>query len=661
MSLQYALFPITASARTFPTIRSFALSFIPPLLFCTAEKAQLFATNLMSAPRAEPFQAFVSGRIRARLRALEHELRLFDAQIPLFGRIPGTSAADRTALVLQRNVKALLHDALQRYVAIADSYARYPLTIPQMAACHVLALQQLQLPALRERLDGLQRALAATLPRAAPGAGVDQQLGALQLAFPYGFIASLLSDAAFVRRLLRAAAAYRPDEHVAAVARVFELVRAFGGGSTDAACFALAESLVTFFSAPIMMRCRWSPRANLSAFEKSVLIARCGVRLCGLSPGIVAHLRSGACGGAEAAAAEEAEIQYSAVFRPNQYFDEENEVREVEHVVLELRKLQFQTSPSSMLWIFSNAMRLLKNSLSVDGKPVGADEIFQFFVYSLAAAKIPNLPALVNFVDSFVNDSLRETQYQYFITQFQTAYEFISSRQCESSKSMLFPFREIPDCLKKNVRLESEEAMALQGFAVYAFPTWKEECSKLFPAIIKYTGKLSDVAYVYKYSVIELDTSFYSKYNIELISTLNGSFFKIPDDMIFNYSMIRIQSGCFNEDVLNDIQLTSALMLMVPKNLKSSGKYKEEGLFDIVKETWKIQKIEDVFSIIAEIQKSLMVLGINNGTFTIDGILDYETLVALKKYIGKQDILLSPYIFNRILTNAESIFHTNNK
>ena len=478
----------------------------------------------------------------------------------------------------------------------------------------------------------------------------------------------LISDFGFMKDFILAVYEYRPENHVNVVSRIFKLIQGFKGyeefgrnnrffSVSNSLCFVLAESLVTFFSDSIMLHYKWSTNQNLSAFEKSVFISKNGIKLCGLNPKIIAYLRSNV-NDKDLNVNYDNILTFQEIYKPNIYFDEENEIREIDHIVYELRKLPYQTSPSSMLCIISNAMQFLKNSLSIDGKPVGADEIFQFFVYSLAAAKLPILPSLISFIDLFVDDSLRETQYQYFITQIQTAYDFIKSGLLKVSPFLLFPFKEVPENFKENIMINDEEPIILTGFEIYAFPTWKEEYKKLFPAMIRYTGDLSDIAYVYQYSIRKADFICSSNYNIDSIPTLNGSFFHLSNEMIYNYSMIKIQSGKFDDDSLNDIQLISALMLIVPKSLRNPEKYKKEDLFDIVKETWNLQKLDDICKIIAEIQKSLMTLGVNDGTFTIDGILDYETLSALKKYIDKEDIIISPYLVKRIQSNAESIFHT---
>jgi hypothetical protein len=88
------------------------------------------------------------------------------------------------------------------------------------------------------------------------------------------------------------------------------------------------------------------------------------------------------------------------------------EIAELHHIVLELRKLPLQLSPSSVLCVAANAIQMLTAALRLcAGRSVGGDEIFQFFVFCLSLAKVWCLPALVSFVDTFVDEAIRETNF----------------------------------------------------------------------------------------------------------------------------------------------------------------------------------------------------------------------------------------------------------
>jgi hypothetical protein len=93
-------------------------------------------------------------------------------------------------------------------------------------------------------------------------------------------------------------------------------------------------------------------------------------------------------------------------------------------------------SPLSVLCVPSNAIFWLPTALhEAAGQKIGADEIFQFCVLSLSVAKLCRLPGLISFVDTFIEEALRETKFEYYIEQMRSALDSPSASAATFSPS----------------------------------------------------------------------------------------------------------------------------------------------------------------------------------------------------------------------------------
>jgi hypothetical protein len=68
-------------------------------------------------------------------------------------------------------------------------------------------------------------------------------------------------------------------------------------------------------------------------------------------------------------------------------------------------------------------------------------------MFCLSQAKHWCLPALVASVNTFVDDALRETQFDYYIEQLRSRMEFIDARMLPVQPYLVLPFPSAPERL----------------------------------------------------------------------------------------------------------------------------------------------------------------------------------------------------------------------
>jgi hypothetical protein len=323
---------------------------------------------------------------------------------------------------------------------------------------------------------------------------------------------------------------------------------------------------------------------------------------------------------------------------------------ELHHIVLELRRLPVQVAPSSVLCVLANAIQMLTSALKLcAGRSVGADEIFQFFIFCLSMAKLPCLPALVSFVDTFIDDALRETKFDYYIEQLRSSLEFIDNRFMPVQPFVILPIQEPPPRLQSAMRLISSEPVSMKGFDVYAMPTWSPARFGLFPAMIRYTGT-RNFAKCYKFEVF--DTSQLDPgVKLDAIATLEGTFLQLTQERIEEYAMIQIDDGDFMSHI-DDITAISAMMKMVgagPVLNPSVGKL--EKLFGHLSRIWRLQShprgiVAQIRTVIEDVQRALIAQRLLPPTSPIDGVLDVSTLEAIEKVwsdFGRKSAATPPF------------------
>ena len=449
------------------------------------------------------FGRFLINTVKKRASSLESEILLFDSQIPLISCSPGSTSKDKKQLILQRNIKATLYTLLKYYIKKMEKMCGNYTSFQQTISCHLYVLKKDKFQILLQELYGQQSALTTlvgsdyqkyTNDNDVPA---DIHLKMIVLVFPFEFVVDLLSNADFFRKFLMTVLEYNPKNHVKYVSIIFNMIRNFKTLVTftnsvhfftakNPMYFMLAEHFITLFVHEKMFKINWNLLKNFSTQEKCILIAKHGMIACDLNQKLIDKVKSAAK--RREKNDNDEEIYLRPYEKTKEVEIEDMEIPELKHVVLELRKIPLQTSPSAMLYVLSNALQWLTSILTVDGEYIGADEIFQFFVFVLAMAKLNCLDGLISFIDTFVDDALRETKFEYYIQQLRSGKEFINDRLLPEQPYILFPFASVPERLNNVLKIVENETITLKGFEIYAFPTWNINIDNIFPSFIMYTG-----------------------------------------------------------------------------------------------------------------------------------------------------------------------------
>ncbi|EAY17272.1 hypothetical protein TVAG_266350 [Trichomonas vaginalis G3] len=576
--------------------------------------------------------------------------------------------------MLRRNIKATLHHLITEYCISMNSYNQDAAPLKMAISCHICTINLPQFQIKLHELFGQQSALTTlagkdyTKYTRDEDVPADIHLKMITLIFPYEFLSELLKSIDFLQIFTKIILNYKPQKHVNAIKSVFNAIKKFGANNdisninqfftaNEIMFFALAEHLVTIFTHKQMINSNWDPLRNFSTVEKSRLIAEEEFKALNLNQKLLDHLQS------HHDIIEKLknplpskslnELREICETKPELEFDENEkiEIPALHHVVLELRKMPLQCSPSGLLFTLSNALTMLTNAVSIGGEMVGADEIFQFFVYSLSAAKVWCLPAMALFVEKFVDDALLETKFQYLITQLNCAVEFIEGRKLSIKPFIILPHTKMTPEIEAKLSPVDDEIIVMKRFAVYAYPTFTEECQTVFPGMIKYTGKLEDQAFVRKFS-LKGSPSFLDDF--ESVASLNGAIFPLNQDYIVKHKMIRVDSGNM-VDSADDINRFSTLMLMFSGEINNPSTGKINKAFSIVNGIWKMaSNVAKLDLIVADLQMALVFIGKLPPNFHVDGIFNHDTYRALVELVGKRGkVELSPKMFENVKKLAE--------
>lgn len=747
------------------------------------------------------FSTFVLNTVKNLIIWIEAEIKIMDEQLSVLATAPGISKKDQIQLSLQRNIKSALHDLLVHYYRTMEQTLPAVAPLQQVISCHIFTFQQDNFQILLHELYGQQSALTTLVGEEYKKCTNDSDLPAdihlqmIFLVFPWEFIIDLLSNSKFLKTLLKTVLNYNPSKHVKAVSTIFNSIQKFQTLPLLASkirfftaqapmYFALAELLVTIFTYNIMMKSNWNTLLNFSIAEKCALIAQHGIEICELNSDLLGVLHEGSLKRSKDDQPSD-EFSYLRPIVSIQQLSSESEediddmeLPELRHVVLELRKIEYKYSPSSMLFCLSNALQWLTAALTVDGRQIGADESFQFFAFCLSHAKLSCLPAIVSFIDKYVDDALHETKYEYYIEHLRSGFQFIDNRLLPVQPFLIFPFANPPPHLKgiltrvkapsndtanstndvktvsststtnnanannsnntdsttdenkskkssstsetsntnstsnttstnnsdspsntnsttvinstskddsgdhrcivdnsdngnsqkENSRINAQdeihsknfhnsktgEPILMKGFEIYAFPTWTNEYNTLFPAMIRYTGKLtSAICYQYSVSSITALNAFNEKY--EAIPTLHGTFFQLKDELIKSAFMIKVENEDYEKEEEN-IEVFSSLMLMASKAIPNPKLSMLDQVFTSVKIEWHFRSNDSTVAIktaVAEVQKALLLLNFLPESFSIDGVFNFETISAIREFIKNRKLIITPQLFKAIVSAAK--------
>ena len=315
-----------------------------------------------------------------------------------------------------------------------------------------------------------------------------------------------------------------------------------------------------------------------------------------------------------------------------------------------------------MLFFLANAIQWIKSGLrAACGQDPGADELMPVFVYCLACSRPPFLPAMIAFIERFVDAALKETSFLYYIEQLKSSLEFITDRTLPVQPFLLFPFTELPDRLTGRLTLTNDEPLTIKGFEVWAFPTFSEMVDTWGPALIRYTGS-EKVARVYQFRV-DQDVQLVPNRSMDLVPTLKGAFLHFPHEMIAVNQMIEVEDGDFVSAIPNIVAISGMMIMSGVSRCKPTVVAMNRMYSEFCQEWASNEKelasrkkrgpLNEIRQRIAEMQKALVLLQRLPASFPLDGRLNVETLHALQKYYEKEDgrLVLRPYDY-RVLVRA---------
>lgn len=622
--------------------------------------------------------AFLLDPVRDRMSRLEEEIAIMDEQLPWIGRAPGTTEPQRIQLMLLRNIKTALHDALHQYCIEMEKVAMAGAVMHQIISCHLFVMKCPELDRRLRELYGQQSALSTQIgfdyQRVTndDNESADKHLQMISLLYPYEFVVEILSNSEFVRLLLKTVSEYRVERHIKSITIIFNWIRKFRDRSAAAKgnhffagknpmWFLLAEQFVTFFISRKMMNADSSKLRNFSAAEKCALIAKEGAVECGVDKKLADKLKEWR--NEEQTQSEDKEYlrpmesQGSAVFSELLLMSdiEDEQIPCLRHVVLELKKMAIQTSPSAVLSVLSNGILWLKAVIKgITGQDPGADETLPCFVYCLSLSKPQELPCLVTFVEKYVDEALKETLFHYYVEQLKSSLEFIEERLLPVQPFVMFPCIRVPRLLESHVELVSLKPITVRGFEVWAFPTYSSLTSEFFPAMIRYTGA-NIQAKVYQYKVKDR-IPLCPGTNMEPVPTLMGTFIQCRKETITKEGMIRIDNGDFPECEFQ-VNIISAMIQMLGGNIANPSVNVLDRMGQVVKRMWNLSAQDPAIAVprvIAHVQKSLVLLDILPESFRIDGILNAETWNALHVFTKrpKGKFVLTPKVVEVLTMKA---------
>jgi hypothetical protein len=606
---------------------------------------------------------FILEAVHTRIQQLDCEIQLMDRQLPDLGVALGTTRDERTRSVLLRNIKAVLHDIYIEYSSDLQRLVPTP-TAPlgQILSCHLSILRQRDFQILLHELYGQQSALTTLVGQEYQKytkdmeASADLHMKMITLVFPYEFAIEMLTSSSFFLELIRTALSYEPEGHIGSVSKIFSSISRFHKLSSlsvtyhfftaqNPMYFSMAEHFLMPFIRRRMPPNGWDSIENFVCAQKCALIASLGPIQCGLNEEVVSQLNG-------LTRSEPPPDSDNEFLRPMKFVENfghteadcqvEMPVAGLKHVVLELRRISYSATPSTIMGLFSQVNQWLTNALQICcGQKVGADEIFQFFLFCLGIAKVPCLPALFAVVNSYIDDALRETIFDYYIQKLSSAMDFIEGLEIPQIPFVLLPCAEVPARLAGELRPMRNSATEVAGFEIFAFPTWAPESETLFPALPAYTGS-SETAIFHRFEIAE-GSEVLREARVKTLLTISGTMFHVTPDYVQEHQMIRVDGRDYaHPEAVMHVNVFSSMMQMVGGKVENRSTVLAalSKLFYYVSLQWKMviaspDPIEAIPRLVADLQRALMVIEILPSSFSVTGVLNHRTLRALQEFFGR--------------------------
>lgn len=308
--------------------------------------------------------------------------------------------------------------------------------------------------------------------------------------------------------------------------------------------------------------------------------------------------------------------------------------------VLELKKLQFQTSPTFSSIILTKTQLLLKSILGEHHSIFGGDEIFQSFVFVICHSSIPFLSFISDFLEFFSLFDLTPSRFSYLHQQFQSAILFIKTRQISCPPSLILG----ADLQPSQFVQESTVPIKLSRVALF--------CSKnLDRTYFVYTGNSKDFCFGFKFS---LDFKLNDFSDLSPISTTEGTIFFCDINFVQTKKLIKIPSGNFPRSH-SDIRQFSSFLYFVPHSHSHFLSLDQLSWFqERFQNVWKNKSVSEI---ILEIQRFLN-QKLTKSIFPEDGFMSENLFFFIKKVIGVQrdsHLFLTPRVVECIFQSKVAL------
>ncbi|EAX88176.1 hypothetical protein TVAG_242600 [Trichomonas vaginalis G3] len=584
--------------------------------------------------------------LKNRIENVLKEITILDQQIPYFATAPGFHQDIHLLYTHLRNVKATLSDLMMTYLTKFEKSADPDINISKALKLHLEIFNSHEFMILSRELLGHHSSIATIIGNEYEkitknlDEATDAQLRMVSLIFPYEFVLNMLADQKFLKSYMSFCLKYTTINNTYYINEVFKLIQVYHKAHSDQyqtlyftpdapMFFELAEHLIGLFNSEIMIETQIDKLTDFQILQKCMMISKSGPQTCGLNENLLNNLLNHKI--------ERIDVHYlrSTMNSLPDITYEPIDIPALQHISFELRKTQLQCCPTEMLHCIANTLKWISDALTAGGKAAGADEIFQFYVYIISSTHVICIQTLINFMETYVYEGLRETKYPFLISQTKIALDFIDARMIAVEPYLLFPFKYPPERMQNIIKLADDNPVFLTGFEVIAFPTFSFYYENFFPSLIYYTGNDDDNVKAYKYKVTDGFNLISPKCpNFENVATVDGTFFQLSNQEDIDYI---IMDQKVPGPLLERINLASFLM----KNLE---KIPNKPRFSLLLEQTKniisdfgkdgsSNPCLEIRIIIAEIQKSLVILNFLPAQFHIDGTFSDSTVLALQKYL----------------------------
>lgn len=448
---------------------------------------------------------------------------------------------------------------------------------------------------------------------------IERLIEALYFLFPYKELIVLIStDNVFFTNLIKAAYEYdgsserKSESHVKCLKQVYKSFPSNWNNYNKETILAISEVLLSIFT---FQQDNQNVQANIGCFEISerckYLVKR-NLEQVSIKQDFISIIEKNLCFTSDITSKEEKVNKIKTI--PLEYQnDQHSPIMCIHHVVLELRKLPLQPSVSFMCVILMRTMNFLNTALCTEGKFVGADESFQFFIGALADARLYHLPRILDQMKTFIVSDLTVGKISFLISQLECAIDFIKMRILPVAQYILFPFKRddikslhlvtkeelekstqiinTPSSSKSfysyvdadvNFQSDSDDGkLVLTGFVICAFPTFLRGKGQI-PSVLFCTGDVRDKVVVYRYTLKSENIDDFYKNNLgqtfKDCGCIHGLIYYMSKKSDYR-GFIHVDHQLLNPEIsnaedystrANDIGELSNLMLMLPSSSSSS-------------------------------------------------------------------------------------------